>query len=40
MSTYDEIKDLEPSIEELAAIEAESVPDWAWDELDDDWFII
>lgn len=38
MSTYDEIRDLEPTPEELAAIENESLPDWAWDDFEDEWF--
>ena len=38
MSTYDEIKVLEPTAEELAAIESESMPDWAWDDFDMDEF--
>lgn len=38
MSTYDEIKDYEPSIEELQAIENESLPEWAWDDFEDEWY--
>lgn len=40
MSTYDEIRDMEPTIDELLAIENEPMPDWAWDELDTDEWII
>lgn len=38
MSTYDEIKDFEPTIEELKAIENESMPEWVWDDFEDEWF--
>lgn len=38
MTTYDEIRDMEPTAEELAAIENESMPDWAWDDFEDEWF--
>ena len=38
MSTYDEIKDFEPTIEELKAIENESLPEWVWDDFDMDEF--
>ncbi len=40
MTTYDEIKDYEPTAEELKAIESESMPDWAWDDFEDYDFII
>ena len=39
MTTYDEIKNYEPTADELAAIENEPMPDWAWDEYDpDEWY--
>lgn len=40
MTTYDEIRDMEPTAEELAAIENESMPEWAWDDFEDDDFIL
>lgn len=43
MSTYDEIMDLEPSLEQLTEQtndELIPIPDWAWDEFDElDWII-
>lgn len=41
MTTYDEIRDFEPSPEDLANEEVpDLLPSWAWLDFDEDMFII